>query len=95
MHPSQLVLLECLDDPGVVLHLLAPRLRGRVLEEGLDGAEDVVGDGPLDVEPLPLREAAAVDDAHLLDEGRLAGLAAPQQQDPVLHLALLLLIFQF
>ena len=37
MHPSQLVLLEGLDDPCVVLHLLAPRLRGRVLEEGLNG----------------------------------------------------------
>ena len=61
----------------------------------LDGAEDVVGDGPLDFELLSVREAAAVDDAHLLDEGRLAGLAAPQQEDPVLHLALLLLILQF
>ena len=37
MHPSQLVLLEGLDDPCVVLHLLTPRLRGRVLEEGLNG----------------------------------------------------------
>ena len=35
-----------------------------------------------------------MDDAHLLDEGGLAGLAAAQQQDPVLHVALLLLIFQ-
>ena len=92
MHPPQ---VESLDDPGVILHLLAPRLGRRVLEECLDGAENVAGDRPLDVDLLLIREAVAVYDAHLLDEGGLAGLAAAQQQDPVLHLALLLLIFQF
>ena len=90
-HPPQ---VEGLDDPGVVLHLLAPRIGRGVLEQRLHCAEDVVGDTHLDFELLLVREAAAVDDAHLLDEGGLAGLAAAQEQDPVLHLALLLLILQ-
>lgn len=53
--------------------------------------EDVVEDGVAELEQRLLVELAAVDDAHLLEEGGLAALARAQQQDlhEPLHVGLL------
>lgn len=62
-------------------HLDAPRRRCAGGDAGKAHLEDVVEDGVAELEQRLLVELAAVDDAHLLEEGGLAALARAQQQD--------------